>query len=258
MIRGFKLDSPFAPLEGYRYDGLYIVERAWMAPGLTKGLKVCKYAFKRLPGQLALPRNDKVGEDDEGVEGVEEAEQAEEGAEAVVEDEDGGEDVDEVVQEAEEREDSAEEAEEGDEDDDAQEAEDTAQTSRTPRNRAEVVIIRRTPQSQTPGRGKPNGTHASTPGPVKRSSTRAKAAPTNSHLKRAAPAQATPLSPVARRSGRTSTTAAPVKRERPSAKDADADAPTAKRARRSEAASKPAATVGGADAGLRRSRRSLA
>ncbi|KLT44853.1 hypothetical protein CC85DRAFT_306983 [Cutaneotrichosporon oleaginosum] len=57
VIRGFKLESPYAPSEGYRYDGLYIVERAWMAPGLTRGLK-------RLPGQAPLPRQD----DDNGEE----------------------------------------------------------------------------------------------------------------------------------------------------------------------------------------------
>ncbi|BEJ16483.1 hypothetical protein CspHIS471_0510880 [Cutaneotrichosporon sp. HIS471] len=66
VIRGFKLDSPYAPAEGYRYDGLYVVERAWMAPGLTKKLKVCKYAFKRLPGQRPLPRNDEETESDVG------------------------------------------------------------------------------------------------------------------------------------------------------------------------------------------------
>ena len=55
VIRGFKLDSAYAPAEGYRYDGLYIVERAWLAKGLTKGLKVCRYAFKRVPGQPPLP-----------------------------------------------------------------------------------------------------------------------------------------------------------------------------------------------------------
>lgn len=27
VIRGYKLDSPYAPSEGYRYDGLYTVEK---------------------------------------------------------------------------------------------------------------------------------------------------------------------------------------------------------------------------------------
>ncbi|KAL7422902.1 UHRF1-like protein [Cryptotrichosporon argae] len=57
VIRGPKLRGPFAPPEGYRYDGLYIVERAWTAPGLTNGLLVCRYALKRVDGQPAIPRN---------------------------------------------------------------------------------------------------------------------------------------------------------------------------------------------------------
>ncbi|WWC92266.1 uncharacterized protein L201_007220 [Kwoniella dendrophila CBS 6074] len=55
VIRGFKLTSVYSPVEGYRYDGLYIVEKAWMAKGLTKGLMVCRYAFKRIEGQPDLP-----------------------------------------------------------------------------------------------------------------------------------------------------------------------------------------------------------
>lgn len=58
VIRGYKLPSPYAPVEGYRYDGLYVVEKAWMAKGLTKGLKVCRYAFKRMDGQPPLPERD--------------------------------------------------------------------------------------------------------------------------------------------------------------------------------------------------------
>jgi E3 ubiquitin-protein ligase UHRF1 len=58
VIRGFKLPSPYAPPEGYRYDGLYIVEKAWMGKGLTRGLKVCRYAFKRIDGQPPLPERD--------------------------------------------------------------------------------------------------------------------------------------------------------------------------------------------------------
>ena len=65
VIRGYKLDSPYAPREGYRYDGLYTVERAWMAKGLTKGLLVCRYAFKRVDGQPPLiVRDDEEGGED--------------------------------------------------------------------------------------------------------------------------------------------------------------------------------------------------
>ncbi|OCF43615.1 hypothetical protein I317_02506 [Kwoniella heveanensis CBS 569] len=67
VIRGFKLPSLYAPETGYRYDGLYVVEKAWMAKGLTKGLKVCRYAFKRVEGQSELPmRSEEEAEEDEG------------------------------------------------------------------------------------------------------------------------------------------------------------------------------------------------
>ena len=65
VIRGYKLHSPYAPAEGYRYDGLYTVEKvkwfnpffeklcqpshaqAWMEKGLNpKGYLVCKFALK--------------------------------------------------------------------------------------------------------------------------------------------------------------------------------------------------------------------
>ncbi|KAF9453785.1 hypothetical protein P691DRAFT_657740 [Macrolepiota fuliginosa MF-IS2] len=55
VVRGFKVRSKYAPSEGYRYDGLYTVERAWTEKGLNqKGYLVCKYAFKRLPNQPPL------------------------------------------------------------------------------------------------------------------------------------------------------------------------------------------------------------
>ncbi|CCO36219.1 E3 ubiquitin-protein ligase UHRF1 [Rhizoctonia solani AG-1 IB] len=56
VIRGFKLPGVYAPETGYRYDGLYIVERAWMDRGNNpKGWKVCKFAFRRIPGQPPIP-----------------------------------------------------------------------------------------------------------------------------------------------------------------------------------------------------------
>ncbi|KAI0724530.1 hypothetical protein C8T65DRAFT_691548 [Cerioporus squamosus] len=62
VIRGYKLKSPYAPAEGYRYDGLYTVEKAWTEKGLNeKGYLVCKFALKRLAGQAPLP----VGDDDD-------------------------------------------------------------------------------------------------------------------------------------------------------------------------------------------------
>ncbi|TCD71502.1 hypothetical protein EIP91_008883 [Steccherinum ochraceum] len=76
VIRGFKLPSIFAPAEGYRYDGLYTVEKAWQERGLNaKGFLVCKFLFKRVAGQPPLPRcgeeedeneNEDEGEDEDG------------------------------------------------------------------------------------------------------------------------------------------------------------------------------------------------
>ncbi|MBW0473536.1 hypothetical protein O181_013251 [Austropuccinia psidii MF-1] len=54
VIRGFKNHSPFAPEEGYRYDGLYKVEKCWREPGQS-GFQVCKFAFVRLPNQPKIP-----------------------------------------------------------------------------------------------------------------------------------------------------------------------------------------------------------
>ncbi|EIN13715.1 hypothetical protein PUNSTDRAFT_140194 [Punctularia strigosozonata HHB-11173 SS5] len=56
VIRGYKLPSKYGPEQGYRYDGLYKVEKAWLEEGLNpKRLKVCKFAFKRLPNQPPVP-----------------------------------------------------------------------------------------------------------------------------------------------------------------------------------------------------------
>ncbi|ELT94360.1 hypothetical protein CAPTEDRAFT_57293, partial [Capitella teleta] len=48
VIRGYKLApfSTYAPEEGYRYDGLYKVEKWWYATG-SSGFKVYKFALKR-------------------------------------------------------------------------------------------------------------------------------------------------------------------------------------------------------------------
>ncbi|XP_046862747.1 E3 ubiquitin-protein ligase UHRF1-like isoform X1 [Xenia sp. Carnegie-2017] len=57
VIRGYKLKSDFAPEEGYRYDGLYTVEKFWEATGLS-GFIVYKFALKRCPGQAPPPWSD--------------------------------------------------------------------------------------------------------------------------------------------------------------------------------------------------------
>ncbi|KAK3088894.1 hypothetical protein FSP39_025113 [Pinctada imbricata] len=54
VIRGYKLTSPFAPDEGYRYDGLYRVEKCWYCTGVS-GFKVWKFALKRLSDQPSPP-----------------------------------------------------------------------------------------------------------------------------------------------------------------------------------------------------------
>ncbi|SCV68809.1 BQ2448_930 [Microbotryum intermedium] len=61
VIRGFKGHSPWAPVEGYRYDGLYIITKVgfwnrdyWQDVG-EAGFKVCKYAFQRMDGQPDIP-----------------------------------------------------------------------------------------------------------------------------------------------------------------------------------------------------------
>lgn len=67
VIRGYKLDSPFAPEEGYRYDGCYKVVKYWKATGLS-GFKVYKYALTRCdddPPPWEYEQEEESGEDDE-------------------------------------------------------------------------------------------------------------------------------------------------------------------------------------------------
>ncbi|CUS13961.1 unnamed protein product [Tuber aestivum] len=51
VIRGYR--AARGPKEGYRYDGLYKILKAWQETGLS-GYKVWKYAFKRIDGQAPL------------------------------------------------------------------------------------------------------------------------------------------------------------------------------------------------------------
>ncbi|KAF8316781.1 hypothetical protein DL93DRAFT_2056158, partial [Clavulina sp. PMI_390] len=76
VIRGFKLPSPYAPKEGYRYDGLYCVEKAWMDQGL-EGFLVCKYAMKRLPGQPPLPTQSEDSDEEDADAAEEDADEEE-------------------------------------------------------------------------------------------------------------------------------------------------------------------------------------
>jgi putative restriction endonuclease len=46
VVRGFELDSPFAPERGYRYDGLYSVDEFWEETGRS-GFKVWRYRLRK-------------------------------------------------------------------------------------------------------------------------------------------------------------------------------------------------------------------
>ncbi|GAA5827042.1 hypothetical protein JCM11251_002219 [Rhodosporidiobolus azoricus] len=54
VLRGFKGKSCYAPVEGYRYDGLYVAAKYWQDVS-DKGLKICRVALVRLPGQPPIP-----------------------------------------------------------------------------------------------------------------------------------------------------------------------------------------------------------
>lgn len=48
VIRGARLDSPYAPQDGYRYDGLYRVADYWCEPG-TSGFYIWRFRLCKLP-----------------------------------------------------------------------------------------------------------------------------------------------------------------------------------------------------------------
>ncbi|KAK2175050.1 hypothetical protein NP493_751g00010 [Ridgeia piscesae] len=54
VIRGYKSRSAYAPEEGYRYDGLYQVERFWYTTGMS-GFGVYKFVLTRLKDQPPPP-----------------------------------------------------------------------------------------------------------------------------------------------------------------------------------------------------------
>ncbi|KAH9514226.1 E3 ubiquitin-protein ligase uhrf1 [Bulinus truncatus] len=54
VIRGYKLNSPFALKEGYRFDGLYSVEKSEYVCGLS-GHVVWKFDLRRCDGQTPPP-----------------------------------------------------------------------------------------------------------------------------------------------------------------------------------------------------------
>ncbi|KAH7912618.1 PUA-like domain-containing protein, partial [Hygrophoropsis aurantiaca] len=53
VIRSFKVVSKYAPAEGYRYDGLYVVKDAWQEKN-DDDLIICRFRLERCPGQPPL------------------------------------------------------------------------------------------------------------------------------------------------------------------------------------------------------------
>ncbi|KAG1899429.1 PUA-like domain-containing protein [Suillus fuscotomentosus] len=56
VVRGYELESEFAPWEGFRYDGLYTCTRAWQEKNRDGHYVICRYRMERVPGQLPLRR----------------------------------------------------------------------------------------------------------------------------------------------------------------------------------------------------------
>ncbi|KAG2341392.1 SRA-YDG [Suillus weaverae] len=56
VVRGVNDDNVYSPSQGYRYDGLYVVDEAKMKEG-KKGFKMCTFTLKRIDeeGQKAIP-----------------------------------------------------------------------------------------------------------------------------------------------------------------------------------------------------------
>ncbi|KAI9136349.1 PUA-like domain-containing protein, partial [Paraphysoderma sedebokerense] len=76
VIRGPKCNSKFAPLAGYRYDGLYEVKKAWSETG-SSGFLVWRFALSRLPDQPPLPEREDLDEDGESDAEIEEGVESE-------------------------------------------------------------------------------------------------------------------------------------------------------------------------------------
>jgi len=54
VCRGFGGSSHYAPDQGYRYDGLYLVEECWSETG-SSGFKLCRFRLRQMPDQPPLP-----------------------------------------------------------------------------------------------------------------------------------------------------------------------------------------------------------
>jgi E3 ubiquitin-protein ligase UHRF1 len=53
VVRGYKGRAPYAPEEGYRYDGLYVIEQYTRKRGKS-GFLICQFKMKRLADQPPL------------------------------------------------------------------------------------------------------------------------------------------------------------------------------------------------------------
>ncbi|KAG2147632.1 PUA-like domain-containing protein [Suillus clintonianus] len=60
VIRGYELDSEFAPWEGFRYDGLYICKKAWTEKNRDGHYDICRFTMERIPGQPPLRRRSAI------------------------------------------------------------------------------------------------------------------------------------------------------------------------------------------------------
>ncbi|KAG1805091.1 PUA-like domain-containing protein [Suillus plorans] len=63
VVRSSNFVSKFAPLIGYRYDGLYTVTHACREKDSDGRFYICRYNLERIPGQPPLPRRPSVGYD---------------------------------------------------------------------------------------------------------------------------------------------------------------------------------------------------
>ncbi|KAG2036861.1 PUA-like domain-containing protein [Suillus americanus] len=61
VVRSSKFVSDFAPVNGYRYDGLYTVTHAYREIDGAGRLYLCHYNLERIPGQPPLPRRSRAG-----------------------------------------------------------------------------------------------------------------------------------------------------------------------------------------------------
>ena len=52
VIRGARHPSPYAPVAGYRYDGLYLVEHYWREIGKS-GFYIWRFRLRKIPAQAA-------------------------------------------------------------------------------------------------------------------------------------------------------------------------------------------------------------